>query len=149
MLSDHTYPTTILFHQEKNRQFRDLVINALMSQINVDVYLLQQIYDELANVIGDQQISPANLMRITALAMTVVERQTNMDGEAKKAMVIALLHRLVDAVDKREITDENREILHAVIDATVPAAIDVLIDATKGGLDINKIKSKWSSLKCC
>ena len=115
----------------------------------VDVYLLEHMYSELEKAVGKQSIGPANIVTIAALAMAVVERQTNMSGADKKAMVIALLHKLTDEINKRDITPEDRAALHILIDATVPAAIDTLVDATKGGLDINQIKSKWSKLKCC
>ena len=117
---------------------------------NLDAYLVEQIYTELERAIGDQRISPESVIKIATVAMVIVERH-QVSGSDKRALVLAVLHKSADALRKRDISKEDRATLHTVIDTVVPAAIDAIVDATKGGIDVNKIKSRWAwfKLNCC
>ena len=117
---------------------------------NVDQYLIDQLSGQLQDAIEGREITPASIMGIATIAMAMVERQKNMSGDDKKALVIILLHNIVDAT---EMDDGDKAAVSLIIETTIPSAIDLLIDASKGGLDIDRIKSRWESIKsmfsCC
>jgi hypothetical protein len=114
----------------------------------VDKYLLGQLYKRFAKAIGDRELTPGTVIAITAIAMMIVERQKNMTGDEKKALALALLHKLAD---ETEMEDNDREALHLLIDSVAPGAIDAIISASKKEFDLNKAKSRWEWFRknCC
>ena len=116
---------------------------------DIDAYLVDQLYERLKTVIGDREINAGTIISITALVMMTVERQKNATGDEKKALALALLHKLADDAEMEK--EEDRAGLHTLIDAVAPGAIDTIISASKKEFDLNKAKSHWLWFRknCC
>jgi len=113
-----------------------------------DQVLVDTLYDRFRGAVGISEVDADTIVSITTLAMVVVDRQKNMSGEDKKQLVLHLLKRLVNDTD---MIDKDKDATILVINAIVPSVIDTIINATKGGFDINRVKSRWEWIKknCC
>jgi len=117
--------------------------------MSIDAHLVDELFESLVDAVGDEEINAGSIITIASLAMVIVERQRHLSGDDKKALVIELLHKLVNS---RDMSSKEKRKINLVIDATVPSVIDTIIDASKGGLDVNKLKSRWMWIRenmCC
>ena len=77
-------------------------------------------------------------MRLIRIAMVIVE-QSKESGANKKQFVIELLKEVF--LNNAEISSENKlEVLHLVTNGVVSDSIDVIVDASKGKFDLNKVE---------
>ena len=98
-------------------------------------------------------ISPETVMKLIRIAMTIVE-QTKETGANKKIFVVKLLNDLF-INDTTGILGEHKvEALNLISGNIVSDAIDFIVDASKGKLNVNKIEAvvetvaKTCSLQC-
>lgn len=88
---------------------------------------------------GNHVISPDAIMKLLRIAMTIVE-QTKETGSNKKIFVVKLLTDLF-LNDNTSIMGEHKlEALSLISGSVVSDAIDFIIDASKGKLNVNKIE---------
>ena len=88
---------------------------------------------------GNHVISPDAIMKLLRIAMTIVE-QTKETGSNKKIFVVKLLTDIF-INDTTSILGEHKlEALSLISGNVVSDAIDFIIDASKGKLNVNKIE---------
>jgi hypothetical protein len=86
-----------------------------------------------------EAITPDNLMIVTKMAIEAVELLIDLKGADKKTAVIDVITRLNGVL----VADEQRTLLSIVITEVIPNTIDLVVSASKGNMDINKVKT------CC
>lgn len=91
---------------------------------------------ELKSQVKTLDISPKSLMSIGKMAMEIVEN-TEVKGAAQKDLVI----RLVETIIKDCEIDNNikEACLEVIKNGTLEATIDLVVSASKGELNLNKI----------
>ena len=105
---------------------------------------IKKIATNLRKKIGNLEINAENIMTILKFAMEIVET-TELKGEDQKALCIKLLR---DVVVEAPIADEKERFLLNMIDnGTIGNTIDLIIDATKGELNVNA--AKQVAQNCC
>ena len=88
----------------------------------------------LKEKIGHTEINAQTVITILRFAMEVVET-TQLKGEAQKELAIKLVRQVVV---EAPISDEKEQLLLNMIDAGILAdTVELVVDATKGDLDVN------------
>jgi hypothetical protein len=83
-------------------------------------------------------IKPDTIMRLIRIAMVIVE-QSKESGANKKQFVIELLKEIF--LNNAEILPDHKlEVLHLIENGVVSDSIDVIVDASKGKFDLNKVE---------
>jgi hypothetical protein len=100
-------------------------------------------YDEFEKQIKSQNvvISMETIMRMLRIAMVIVE-QTNETGKNKKEFVVRMIAKIVsDYPDSTIISAEMKlEILNMLYSPLFDDTIKLVVDASKGTLDLNKVQ---------
>lgn len=99
--------------------------------------LKKLILTELQNNLKDTNLESYNLHIIIKQAMEAVEK-THYKGVEQKQFAINLIRELVNI---KPDNDEKTAILELINNDTIGNMIDLIVDATKGKLNINKLKS--------
>jgi hypothetical protein len=86
-------------------------------------------------------ISMETIMRMLRIAMVIVE-QTNESGKNKKDFVVRMIAKIVsDSPDSTLISTEMKlEILNMIYSPLFDDTIKLVVDASKGTLDLNKVQ---------
>lgn len=99
---------------------------------------------KLKENIGDMEINAQTVIKVLQFAMEVVEA-TQVKGPAQRELAIKLVRQIV--VDA-PISDEKEKLLLDMIDQGILLhTIELVIDASKGKLDINTVVTVAAS--CC
>ena len=86
---------------------------------------------------NDISIKPDTIMRLIRIAMVIVE-QSKESGVNKKKFVIELLKEIF--LNNAEISPEHKlEVFHLIENGVVSDSIDLVVDASKGKFDLNKL----------
>jgi hypothetical protein len=100
-------------------------------------------YEEFEKQIKSQNvvISMETIMRMLRIAMVIVE-QTNETGKNKKDFVVRMIAKIVsDYPDSTIISAEMKlEILNMLYSPLFDDTIKLVVDASKGALDLNKVQ---------
>ena len=88
---------------------------------------------------GNHIISPDTIMKLLRIAMTIVE-QTKETGSNKKIFVVKLLTDIFINDTSSILGEHKLEALSLISGNVVSDAIDFIIDASKGKLNVNKIE---------
>lgn len=100
-------------------------------------------YSEFEKQIKSQNvvISMETIMRMLRIAMVIVE-QTNESGKNKKDFVVRMIAKIVsDSPDSTLISTEMKlEILNMIYSPLFDDTIKLVVDASKGTLDLNKVQ---------
>ena len=100
-------------------------------------------YEEFQKEIKNQNvtISMDAIMRMLRIAMLIVE-QTNESGKNKKDFVIRMIAKIVTDCDDTSIitSDIKVEILNMLYSPVIDDTIKLIVDASKGNLDLNKVQ---------
>jgi hypothetical protein len=100
-------------------------------------------YEEFQKEIKNQNvtISMDAIMRMLRIAMLIVE-QTNESGKNKKDFVIRMIAKIVTDCDDTSIITSNIkvEILNMLYSPVFDDTIKLIVDASKGNLDLNKVQ---------
>ena len=89
---------------------------------------------KLKNKIGNMEINAQTIITVLRFAMEVVEL-TQVKGSAQRELAIKLVRQII--VDA-PISDDKEKLLLEMIDQGILAnTIELIVDATKGELDIN------------
>ena len=98
----------------------------------------------LKEKIGDMEINAQTIIKVLKFAMEVMEA-TRVKGPAQKDLAIKLVRQIV--IDS-PISDEKEKLLLDMIDQGILShTIELVIDASKGKLDINTVVAVASG--CC
>ena len=112
--------------------------------------IFEQVLTNLKIKMGPLELNGRTLMVAMRYAMELVEL-TELKGEAQKQLVIRLLQRLVKDAP---LSVKKEELCMKLINAgIVGQTIDLIIDATKGNLQVNNIvqtvTTAMMSTRCC
>jgi hypothetical protein len=106
-------------------------------------------YEEFQKQIKSQNIviSMDTIMRMLRIAMVVVE-QTNETGKNKKDFVVRMIAKIVsDCDDSTIISSEMKvEILNMLYSPLFDDTIKLVVDASKGAIDLNKVQEVASQV---
>ena len=106
-------------------------------------------YSEFEKQIKSQNvvISMETIMRMLRIAMVIVE-QTNESGKNKKDFVVRMIAKIVsDSPDSTLISTEMKlEILNMLYSPLFDDTIKLVVDASKGTLDLNKVQEVASQV---
>jgi hypothetical protein len=106
-------------------------------------------YEEFEKQIKSQNvvISMETIMRMLRIAMVIVE-QTNETGKNKKDFVVRMIAKIVsDYPDSTIISAEMKlEILNMLYSPLFDDTIKLVVDASKGTLDLNKVQEVASQV---
>ena len=107
---------------------------------------LDTIYNQIKQSIVAEQLNQASIILIATNAMVLVERVPGLTGLERKELVLQVLRKLIGDL----VTDPAAAAaLLLVVNNVLPTAIDQIVAATNGKLDINKW---WVNVKknlCC
>ena len=91
-------------------------------------------------------ITPQTLVLISKYAMEIVEA-TSLKGSEQKEMVIRLLKKIVD---DSPLEEEEKKLCSDLIEkGTISQMIDLVVDASKGRLQINQEQVIETGATCC
>jgi len=85
---------------------------------------------------GELEVNADNIMQVLRFAMEVVE-VTQLKGTAQRDLALKLVRQvIVDA----PVSDEKEQLLLGLVDSGVlTGTIDLIVDASKGELDVNTL----------
>jgi len=91
---------------------------------------------------GGLEVNADNIMQVLRFAMEVVE-VTELKGTAQRDLALKLVRQvIVDA----PVSDEKEQLLLGLVDSGVlTGTIDLIVDASKGELDVNTLVATGSS----
>jgi hypothetical protein len=102
--------------------------------------LIERIYRSLIKLIGNEKITPLNVVIISTNLMQLVEGYPTLRGLDKKSLVIHILKRVVsDNID-----GEIESSLILFIETFLPSVIDTIISVDRKELSV-KIKKSFKS----
>ena len=83
--------------------------------------------------------------------MEIIEDIKELNGNEKKELVKKCIHRLIE---KSDLEEDKKGTLYILIHEVVPDVIAVIVSATKGELNVNKVLSVSKRIikffkKCC
>jgi hypothetical protein len=104
--------------------------------------LLKYAVEELAKKVSMIDIKTTTLPEIIKEAMQIVEK-TTIKGTKQREFVIKVLRKLFESLTDNE---EEKLLLQLIDNGTVSNMIDLIVDATKGKLDINVAVKTTSNL---
>jgi hypothetical protein len=106
-------------------------------------------YEEFEKQIKSQNIviSMDTIMRMLRIAMVIVE-QTKESGKNKKDFVVRMIAKIVtDCADSTTISSEMKvEILNMLYSPIFDDTIKLVVDASKGNIDLNKVQEVASQV---
>lgn len=118
-------------------------LTRITPEIDVDA-LVSDILVTLSSVVRINQLTLTTLMPIGTTVMQIVEQYPQLNGPTKKDVAIRVLHKLVDGLEASETVKQT---LIGAIDAILPHAIDFIISASKGEIQLVNILTE--ELKGC
>lgn len=114
--------------------------------VGQDVF--EQAYDAIREQIDLKTFKAADLLKFATLAMRLAEKYPQLSGPDKKDLVIRLAKRLVSEIP--DLAADDLSVLESAIELVLPSAIDYIIAASKGQLDLNVVKQQFSGcFPCC
>ena len=136
--SPQTEPQT---EPEKEKESKTKLIEE--EKVSVIVKDFKYCYDEFDKQIKSQNVvvSMETIMRMLRIAMVIVE-QTNETGKNKKDFVVRMIAKIVtDSPESTMISAEMKvEILNMLYSPLFDDTIKLVVDASKGTLDLNKVQ---------
>lgn len=105
---------------------------------------LQDVVNTVVSRLGGREVSPQTLMVIVKYAMEVVEL-TKLKGSEQRQMVVDVVKQVV--VDAPISDERERLCLDMIESGVLGQTIDLVVDASKGHLDINRVASLAEN--CC
>lgn len=112
----------------------------------VDVVpVVNDVYQSVKCMLLGKQINMASLISIGSLIMQVVDQYPQLSGAQKKQIVLQVAHNIVG---ETELDVATKQMINAAIDTTLDMAIEFIIKAKNGQIDVvNKIEASVKS--CC
>ena len=109
--------------------------------------IFDETYDAIKAQIDLKTFKSTDLLKFATLAMNLVEKFPQLSGPEKKDLVLRLANRV--ATEIPHLDEGELAALQSGIDLVLPAAIDYIVAASKGQLDLNKIQAQFSSCFPC
>lgn len=109
----------------------------------MDSYV-DSVVQNLNDSFKDGDVSIGQVSTMVKYAMEKVERFDKLHASDRKKVVLSAVHKYIDNNTKIEISLDQLEFMTSTL---LPSIIDLIIDATKGRLSVNKV-GKMAKL-CC
>ena len=117
-------------------------------EVSLEDPLFEAVYGRIENAIKGEEISPTTIAVLVPLCMQAVAKIPQLTGQQKKGFVINLIKKVVG--DLENVPKSDRRAYQALIEFTLPAMIDSLVDASKGKYDFKKAAENVRGLfSCC
>ena len=140
-------PSSPQTEPEKEKESKTKLIEE--EKVSVIVKDFKYCYEEFEKQIKSQNvvISMETIMRMLRIAMVIVE-QTSETGKNKKDFVVRMIAKIVsDYPDSNIISAEMKlEILNMLYSPLFDDTIKLVVDASKGTLDLNKVQEVASQV---
>lgn len=95
--------------------------------------------------LNHKDIQVSDIKEIVVLGMEFVENHTKVKGKIKEKLVVTITEEIIN----KFVADPTlKELLLTITDSIVGDMIQLIVDASKGKLDLNKSKIK-KMFKCC
>ncbi len=120
---------------------RENMIEISIEQIQEE-NLLKYALEELTKKVSMIDIKTTTLPEIIKEAMQIVEK-TTIKGTKQREFVIKVLRKLFESLTDNE---DEKLLLQLIDNGTVSNMIDLIVDATKGKIDINNTVKTTSNL---
>jgi len=134
-------------HPEKEKESKTKLIEEEKASVIVKDF--KYCYEEFQKQLKTENVSISmdTIMRMLRIAMVIVE-QTNETGKNKKDFVVRMIAKIVsDYPDSTIISPEMKlEILNMLYSPLFDDTIKLVVDASKGTLDLNKIQEVASQV---
>lgn len=109
-----------------------------------------QLYNKVKSLIVNRKIDQAVLIEIATHCMELVEEMGNMPGATKKAIVLAVLARLVDEIPvNSDMSDAAKSALKLTVTSVLPVVIDKLVEFGNGNSFLAPIIDQALGDGCC
>jgi len=117
-------------------------------EVTLDDPLFELVYKKIKKAVQGHEISPGNITILVTLCMQAVAKIPELSGQQKKRFVIDLIKKIIG--DLENVSKEDKQAYHVLIDFTLPGLIDALVSASKGKFDFKKVQQGASMLfSCC
>jgi hypothetical protein len=101
--------------------------------------------EKIIEEIGDKEVNKQLLMKLLVIGMETIEK-TNIKGKDQKLIVI---DALIEVIKSTNVKVSDKEKLLSFLNNDVDDVIDLVVDASKGKIDINKAEKYTVSLVKC
>ena len=103
----------------------------------VEQIIFKKAFETLNEKLKDKAIDVGNVMLIVRYAMEIVET-TQVKGEKQKDLAVKLIEKII--VDAPISDEKEKFLLDMLKEGVVASTIDLVVAASRGQLNINKIK---------
>ena len=107
---------------------------------------VKSIFNDTKTLFQGETFNAGTVITLAVRAMELVEKIPRLTGAEKKVIVIEVVKLMVDETD---LSEEDNAKIDVIIDTTLPIAIDLIVAASRGMLNINGLKDKLKKLCCC
>jgi hypothetical protein len=101
--------------------------------------------EKIIQEIGEKEVDKKLLMKLLVIAMETIEK-TKVKGKDQKLVVI---DALIQVIKSTNVKVSNEEKLLSFLNNDIDDVIDLVVDASKGKIDINKAEKYTVSLVKC
>ena len=115
------------------------------NKVNDMSELIIGLVNQLKLSFNQYSLNENNVIDYVMRVMNLVEKNNNLSGFEKKAVVVAVISKLLD--DAPNLTPESKIALKLIVNVVVPNVIEAVVSATKGNTNINKLAI--GDNKCC
>tara|TARA_A100001015_G_C14747220_1_gene616078 strand:- start:380 stop:820 length:441 start_codon:yes stop_codon:yes gene_type:complete len=103
----------------------------------VEQIIFKKAFETLNEKLKDKAIDVGNVMLIVRYAMEIVET-TQVKGEQQKDLAVKLIEKII--VDAPISDEKEKFLLDMLKEGVVASTIDLVVAASRGQLNINKVK---------
>ena len=107
---------------------------------------VRSVFKDAKSLFQGETLNAGTIITLAVRAMELVEKLPQLSGSEKKGIVIEVVKLMVDETD---LSDEDNAKIDVIIDTTLPIAIDLIVAASRGLVDINSLKTRLKKLCCC
>lgn len=112
----------------------------------VEEKYIKQVFEDTKKAFEGETITSSSIITLAVRAMELVEKLPALSGSEKKQVVVQVVKLIID---ETELSDDDNAKIDVIIDTTLPLAIDFIVAASRGVLNINGVKSRLKKLCCC
>lgn len=98
--------------------------------------LLDSCYAQVMATIYKGNVEPTDIIVIVATAMQIVQKQGQLSGAQKKELVIGIMNKIITQSGLVDPKDQAACLL--ILNTAVPIAIDTIVSAFQGKIDLTK-----------
>lgn len=108
-----------------------------------------QVYSQIASMVGNRSIDPTLLMEICVESMEILQQMQAVPAATKKAVVLAVLNNILTQFQSK-IPADILPALQFAVNSVFPSVIDAIVNAANGGTSLgDKIIEDVVGSGCC